>query len=147
MNWCKKQGMRLTEPSESLAEEYYKSAEETLRVSNLIKDSGSNMWLATQKYYTEYLLACAVLMRIGVKSEIHGCTIEVVRLLEKEEIIPFNFSHLLEADKHLRIENQYYLKNIPVKYDSLQMRHVLLAIREVLDALSTEKIEMIRKKI
>lgn len=47
--------MKLVEPNDSLAEEYYKNAEETLRVTNLIKNSGSNMWLATQKYYTEYL--------------------------------------------------------------------------------------------
>ena len=118
-----------------------------MRVTNLIKDSGSNMWVATQKYYTEYLLAYAVLMRLGIKSEIHDCTIEIVRLLEKEGIIPFRFSKVLEEDKQLRIDNQYFLKNIPVEYDPMQMRHLLLAIREVIDALSVEKIEIDRNKI
>jgi len=70
-----------------------------------------------------------------------------VRLLEKEGIIPFRFSKVLEEDKHLRIENQYHLKNIPVEYDPAQMRHLLLSIREVIDALSVEKIEIVRNKI
>ena len=56
--------MRLVEPNNELAEEYFKNAEETLRVTNLIKNSGSNMWLATQKYYTEYLAAYSILMKI-----------------------------------------------------------------------------------
>ncbi len=46
IGWCKKQGMKLVEPNDNLAEEYYKNAEETLRITNLIKNSGSNMWLA-----------------------------------------------------------------------------------------------------
>ena len=58
----------------------------------MIKDSGSNMWLATQKYYTEYLAAYSLLMKIGIKSEIHSCTIEIIRLLEKEKIVYFGFS-------------------------------------------------------
>ncbi|MBW6461727.1 MAG: hypothetical protein K0B07_01655 [DPANN group archaeon] len=40
---CKKNGLKLIEPNNNLAEEYYKNAEETLKVTNLIKDSGSNM--------------------------------------------------------------------------------------------------------
>ena len=67
IDWCKNQGMKLIEPNDNLSEEYYKSAEETLRIANLIKNSGSNMWLATQKYYTEYLAAYSLLMKIGIK--------------------------------------------------------------------------------
>ena len=84
--------MKFAEPSNELAEEYFRNAEETLRVTNLIKDSGSNMWLATQKYYTEYLAAYALLMKIGIKSEIHSCTIEVIKLIEQEKFLDFNLS-------------------------------------------------------
>ena len=136
--------MKLIEPNDNLAEEYFKNAEETLRVTNLIKDSGSNMWLATQKYYTEYLSAYSLLMKIGIKSEIHSCTIEIIRVLEKEKIIDFNFSKILEEDKELRIDNQYYLKNRPVDFNSRKLAEILLKIRKILSTLPQEQITKIR---
>ena len=136
--------MKFAEPSNELAEEYFRNAEETLRVTNLIKDSGSNMWLATQKYYTEYLAAYALLMKIGIKSEIHSCTIEVIKLLEQNKFLDFNFSKILEDDKELRIDNQYYLKNMPVDFDPKIMSSMLLKIRSLLDSLTKEQVKKIR---
>ena len=147
IDWCKKQGMRLIEPNDNLAEEYYKNAEETLRVTNLIKNSGSNMWLATQKYYAEYLAAYSLLMKMGIKSEIHSCTIEVIRLLEKEKIIEFELSKILEDDRELRIDNQYYLKNRPVNFDSKKTAGILLKIRAILDKISSVQANKIRRLI
>ncbi len=147
LEWCKKQGMKLIDPNDNLAEEYYRNAEETLRITNLIKNSGSNMWLATQKYYTEYLAAYSLLMKIGIKSEIHSCTIEIIGLLEKNKIIDFSFSKLLEEDKQLRIDNQYYLKNRPVDFDQKKLSQVVLKVREILDTITTEQINKIRKSI
>ncbi|MEK6828077.1 MAG: hypothetical protein AABX78_01890 [Nanoarchaeota archaeon] len=147
IDWCKKQGMKLIEPNDNLSEEYYGSAEETLRVTNLIKNSGSNMWLATQKYYTEYLAAYSLLMKIGIKSEIHSCTIEVIQILEKEKIIDFEFSKVLEQDKELRIDNQYYLKNKPVNFDSKKLSDILLKVRNILDTITGADINRIRKLI
>lgn len=147
IEWCKKQGMKIVKPNNNLAEEYYKNAEETLRVANLIKNSGSNMWLATQKYYTEYLASYALLMKIGIKTEIHSCTIEVIRLMEKENILIFELSALLEKDKELRIDNQYYLKNRPVIFQAENMSKLLLKIREALNKISQEQIEHIRSII
>ena len=50
-------------------------------------------------------------MKIGVKCEIHACTIEIVRLLEDKNFLEKGTSEKLEKDKELRIDNQYYLKN------------------------------------
>ena len=147
IEWCKKKGMKLIESNDNLAEEYYKNAEETLRVANLIKNSGSNMWLATQKYYTEYLASYALLMKIGIKTEIHSCTIDIIRLLEKENIITFKLSKNLEEDKELRIDNQYYLKNRPVDFNSKALSELLLKIRELLDNITKEQIKHIRSLI
>lgn len=147
IEWCKNQGMKLIETNTNISEEYYSNAEETLRVTNLIKKSGSNMWLATQKYYTEYLAAYSLLMKIGIKTEIHSCTIEIIKLLEREGIINFNFSKILEKDKELRIDNQYYLKNRPVEFNSEEMAELLLKIRKVLNDLTEEQIITIREKI
>ncbi|MAE42924.1 hypothetical protein CMO93_04075 [Candidatus Woesearchaeota archaeon] len=147
IKWCKEKGMKLIDSNNNLAEEYYQNAEETLRVMNKIKDTGSNMWLATQKYYTEYFAAYSLLMKIGIKSEIHSCTIEVIKLLESEKIINFNFSCRLEEDKELRIDNQYYLKNRPVNIESKSLSDLLLNIRNLLDNITKGQINQIREKI
>lgn len=147
MNWCKNQGLKLIEPNNNLAEEFYKNAEETLRITNLTKNAGSNMWLATHKYYTEYLASYSLLMKIGIKTEIHSCTFEVIKLLEKYKIISINLSKILEDDKELRIDNQYYLKNKPVNSDTHKLSQLLLKIREVLNEITEEQIEFIRKLI
>lgn len=139
--------MKLVEPNINLADEYYSNAEETLLVANLSKRSGSNMWLATHKYYAEYLAAYAILMRFGIKSEIHSCTIEIIKLLEIEGIIQFNFSETLEHDKNLRIDNQYYLKDIAVDFNSVKLAELLLTIRKIIDDVDTDVVSKIREVI
>jgi len=123
-----------------------KSAEETLLV---LKDIGrkSNMWVTTAKYYCEYFAVYALLMRLGIKSEIHSCTIEILKFLEEEKIVEKGIAKMLENDKELRIDNQYYLKNrkVVVNYDNL--RDLILKMKEIINTMSNEKIDEIRKKI
>jgi len=77
INWCKKQekGIRIVEPNINLSEDYIRSAEETLVLLKDVKDK-SNMWAATMKYYCEYFAVYSLLIRIGLKCEIHDCTIK-----------------------------------------------------------------------
>ncbi|MEK6933062.1 MAG: hypothetical protein AABW56_04705 [Nanoarchaeota archaeon] len=53
ISWCKKQnkGIKLIEPNDNLSQEYYQNAEESLKVLKNIKETGSNIWLATTKCY------------------------------------------------------------------------------------------------
>lgn len=147
LKWCfGKKEVKLIEPNENLANEYLESAEETLLVLRNIKGK-SNMWLATTKYYCEYFACYALLMRFGVKSEIHNCTIAIIKFLEKEGIIEKGMAKMLEKDKELRIDNQYYLKNIEVVIDYNALRDFILKIKEIITTITNEKIEGIRKKI
>ena len=100
LKWCGNQnkGIKLIEPNVNLSEEYLKSSEETLVVLKNI-ESKSNMWLATTKYYCEYFAIYAVLMKLGIKCELHDCTIEVAKFLAQEKIIPLEFTKILEEDK------------------------------------------------
>ncbi len=146
INWCLKQkkGIKFIEPNNDLAKEYIKSAEETLfSLKNGVEDS--NMWKATKKYYAQYLAVYALMMKIGIKSEIHECTIELTRYLE--ELFPRNTFNNLMKDKQLRIDNQYYLKNkeITTNYDELFT--FILSIKEKIHSISTPEIKKIREKI
>lgn len=149
IGWCKKQdkGIKIVEPNDNLSEEYYNNAEESLRVLRSIKETKSNIWLATTKYYIKYFAIYSILMKIGIKCEIHDCTIELARFLENKEIIKSGISRSLEKDKELRIDNQYYLKNKPVQIDFEKLSEFLISIKESLRKLDSEKIKELRKEI
>ncbi len=136
LTWCKKQakGIKIVEPNDNLSKEYLSSAEETL---SLLKDiqGNSNMWLATTKYYTEYFTVYALFMKLGIKSEIHECTISLSKILEDEKILPKGTSKVLEDDKQLRIDNQYYLKNYEVSLDYDELVELMLTIKNKINTL------------
>ena len=148
IKWCKKQknGLTLISPNDNLSREYMKSAEETLLLLNDLKDK-SRMWLATTKYYCEYFAVYSLFMKLGIKCEIHYCTISLAGILEKEGILPDGTHERLEKDKNLRIENQYYLKNKKVDLDYDSMLRFILEIKNLLNKLTYEKIKKIRKNI
>lgn len=149
ISWCKKQkkGIKLIEPNDNLSQEYFENAEESLRVLRNIKETKSKMWIATTKYYIEYFAVYSVLMKLGIKCEIHECTIALVEFLEKEKIIQKGVAKILERDKELRIDNQYYLKNKPVEIDFEKLSNFLLSIKETLKKLDYKKIDELRRKI
>lgn len=149
ISWCKKQekGIKMQEPNDNLSQEYYKNAEESMKVLRSIKETKSNMWFATTKYYIEYFAVYSVLMKIGIKCEIHDCTIALVNFLENERIIEKGTSKILEDDKELRIDNQYYLKNKPVNISFEWLSSFMLTIKKLLDELNEDKIKELRRRI
>ncbi len=148
IDWCKKQahGIKFIEPNENLAQEYIQTAEETLQILKIIQNK-SRIWLATTKYYCEYFSIYALLMRLGIKCEIHECTIEIAQVLEKIKVIPPGYSALLNEDKKLRIDNQYYLKNREVKIDYQNMLEFVLKMKDIVHKLTIEEIMRIRKEL
>jgi uncharacterized protein (UPF0332 family) len=147
IKWCfNKKEVKFIEPNENIAKEYINSAEETLIVLNDINGK-SNIWLATTKYYCEYFALYSLLMRIGIKSEIHDCTIEILKFIEQKGYLDEATIKTIEEDKELRIDNQYYLKNIPVIIDFDKLRYLILYMKELINIISNEEIDNIRKEI
>lgn len=148
IKWCKarKNGIELIEPNDNLAKEYVDNAEETLVILKTIKGK-SNMWIAATKYYFEYFTVYSVLMKLGIKSEIHDCTISLCGFLEDEGVFKKGVFVRLTRDKVLRIKNQYYLKNIPVDVDYDELLEFLLEIKDVLEKMTYDQICSIRSKV
>jgi len=121
------------------------NAEETLRV--LLRIENSPMWSATMKYYLEYFVAYSFLMYIGVKSEVHECTIELCRFFEAEGAMPTGVSDRLERDKQLRIDNQYYLKNKEVPIDEAELHGFIIDMREALLRMTDGRTQLLRSKL
>ena len=149
INWCKKQnkGIKLIEPNDNLSQEYYQNAEESLKVLKSIKETGSNIWLATTKYYIEYFAIYSILMKIGIKCEIHDCTITLADFLGKEKILKKGTTENLEKDKGLRIDNQYCLKNKSVDINFERLSEFMISIKESLENIDSKKIIELRTKI
>ena len=74
IRWClrAKNGLELVEPNENVSRSYLKMAEESLEQ---LKKLESKIWIASASYYTMYYCLYALLMRIGVKCEIHACSL------------------------------------------------------------------------
>lgn len=149
ISWCKKQinGIQFIEPNLNLSNEYYKSAEESLRVLKVIKETNSNILIATMKYYTEYFAVYSILMKLGIKSEIHDCTIAAINFLEEENIVKRGLSNLLDKDKGLRIDNQYYLKNKQINLNFDRMSEFLVFVKEGLSRINANNVKSIREKL
>jgi len=146
INWCfnKKEGIKIVEPNDNLARDYLQSSEETLSVLQNLEGK-SKIWLATTKYYCEYFAVYALLQKIGIKCEIHDCTIEVSRFLEEKGILPKGSFDLLDFDKQLRIDNQYYLKNRKVEIDIRKISEFILKIKDKINSITFDEVEEIRK--
>lgn len=147
INWCRKQkgGLSLVEPNLDLANAYLKKAEEALESMriNIIKD-----WKISTAYYTVYFSLYAILMKIGVKCEIHSCTIEFMEQYLNDYFIyeeVLFVKHSLKA----RIDSQYYVdRSIPDKqYDEMVKKapYFLIKCKDIILKLKEKKINEIRK--
>ena len=148
IRWCagKKEGLSLVEPNSNLAEAYLKKAEEALESMrvNVIKD-----WKISTAYYTLYFSLYSVLTKIGIKCEIHSCTIEFAkRFLGEffsEEELDFT-----EDSLKARIDSQYYVdRTVPDEQYSKMIKRApefLVKCKSILIKLNEKKINEIRKE-
>ena len=77
MKWCLKQskGIRLVKPSENLMKAYFQKSRNALKSMEVNAKSGITEWAVSASYYAKYFAVYALLSKIGVKCEIHDCTI------------------------------------------------------------------------
>lgn len=148
MKWCAKQdkGITIIQSNDDLAKEYFSTADETLAVLKEIREK-SNMWLATTKYYCEYFAVYALFMKLGIRCEIHDCTIALSGFLEKEGLLPKGSHRMLQKDKQLRIDNQYYLKNQTVEVNYEELLEFVLQVKDNAEKLTFDRVANIRNKL
>jgi len=84
IKWClnTKNGLELIEPNENLAKAYLNKSEDALRAASALHDNKD--WRISSLYYTQYFSLYAILMKIGVKCEIHSCTLAFMEFLLKD---------------------------------------------------------------
>ena len=148
IKWCagKKEGLSLIEPNSDLAEAYTKKAEEALESMriNIIKD-----WKISTAYYTLYFSLYSVLTKIGIKCEIHSCTIAFTKRFLREFFSEEDFEFAEDALK-ARIDSQYYIdRTVPDEQYNKMIKNApefLVKCKSILIKLNEKKINEIRKE-
>ncbi len=140
IKWCGKQskGMQLIEAKPHLSDAYIKEADETLE--NVFSATGK--WKLITAYYACYNALYSLLMKCGIKCEIHDCTLELMGIFGFEAL---DIEYVREL-KEGRIQAQYYLQNLSLE-DEQQVKKFVLRCKAISANLDSEKIESIRKKI
>ncbi len=121
IKWClnQKTGIELVEPSENLRDAHILKAEEALEVlqGTKIKD-----WQLTTAYYAIYHGIYSLLMKIGIKCEIHSCTIEFTKKFLNNHFTEDNYG-LIDKAFSARIASQYYVnRKVPKQNYELIMK-------------------------
>ncbi|MDP3989865.1 MAG: hypothetical protein Q8Q01_01520 [archaeon] len=138
IDWCLKQkkGIELVEENENLSEKYFSEAQETLQQ---ISGTGSK-WDVIMAYYACYNALYSILMKAGIKSEIHDCTIELMTIIDEFNGNDYSFMSNL---KYKRIRAQYYLEK--QELDNLpEVKKFVVKCHAIVEALD---IIQLRKKI
>ena len=148
IKWCagKKEGLSLIEPNSDLAEAYIKKAEEALESMriNVIKD-----WKISTAYYTLYFSLYSILTKIGIKCEIHSCTIEFAKRFLREYLTEEDLDFTEDSLK-ARIDSQYYVdRAVPDEQYNKMVKNspeFLVKCKSILIKLNEKKINEVRKE-
>lgn len=150
--WCFKQkkGIKLVKPNENLCNAYLKKSNNALKSMYLNMGSKLYEWAVESAYYARYYSIYALLQKIGIKSEIHDCSIMLIKYLFQNKI-SLKLTEELEKAKEQRIDLVYYTdKNIPEKEiedNTNSVSNFLLEIEKIISELQLEEINSLRKNL
>jgi len=150
LDWCLKQskGIRLVKPSDNLVKAYLEKSRNALKSMEINAQASLVEWAVSASYYAKYFAVYALLSKIGVKCEIHDCTITLFEHLFCDSV-PRKIIKDLRNSKEDRVETQYYTHEISVDLEQVKKKtkKFVLEIENVIDGLNSEKIEELQKRL
>jgi uncharacterized protein (UPF0332 family) len=150
IRWCTQQnkGIQVVLPNENMSYSYLGMAEESIVALKGLEQS--NIWTAATTYYIYYYSLYALMLRMGVKCEIHACSLEFMKLFlvdfynEKDR-------EMIEKAFSARIDLQYYanrpVDKIIIEETKLYCKDFYLKTKDVIARITETTIESIRKKL
>lgn len=150
INWClnQKNGLEKIDPNPNMSDSYLKMAEESINALYNLKES--RIWTATTTYYIFYYSLYSLMLRIGIKCEIHSCSLEFMKKYLKafynsEDIEMINKSFLA------RIDLQYYAGR-PVDESIINdtkkhCKSFYVKTKDILSQIKESQISLIRKTL
>jgi uncharacterized protein (UPF0332 family) len=151
LKWCckKKDGIQLIETNDNLAKGYVEMAEAAIGTMN--RERNLNMQFAISAcYYSMYYSLYAILMKIGIKCEIHTCTLEFMKRLLTNFYSKEDFKIISKAFD-VRNTSQYYVDKIISKEDidfiMSRASYFLSKSKEILSKINEKDTKEIREEI
>jgi len=149
IRWClkSKNGIELVEPNDNLCQAYLKKAEEALES---MAEVSNRDWKISTAYYSMYFSLYSVMMKAGVKCEIHSCTLEFMKQF-LSEYYTGDECRLIQTAYKSRVDAQYYVSKL-VSDDTYEeisycVPGFLVKCKATGKKLDEKKIEEIRAKI
>ena len=149
VKWCltKKEGLQVVEPNDNLCKTYLLKAEHAL---NSMRKVTAKEWKISTAYYTSYFSLYALCIKIGIKCEIHSCTILFAKEYLKTYFTKEDILFITKSCK-ARIDTQYYTdKDISnTEYSKIIDETPLFYItcKSIISQLTYQEIKHIRNEI
>jgi len=108
-------------------------------------------WILETSYYSRYFIVYSLFMKVGIKSEIHECTIFALKSIFNElGIVKSELCKDLENSRDLRVDALYYDKDFG-KEEILNKANTApefcLEVESIVDSISKEDVLRIRNKL
>jgi uncharacterized protein (UPF0332 family) len=151
IKWCckQKEGIKLVEPSENLSKSYIKMSEDALGTMN--RERNYNLAFSVSAcYYSMYYSLYSVLMKIGVKCEIHSCTLKYMEKFLKDF---YSGEEVKTISKAFDLRNiaQYYVDRIidtkDIDFIMAQAPLFINTSKEILYKINEKDIAILRGEI
>ena len=150
LDWClrQKKGIKIIQPPENLVKAYRQKSRNALKSMEVNAQAGLVDWAVSASYYSKYFAVYALLSKIGVKSEIHDCTIALFEYLFSDSI-PKEIVEELRNSKEDRVEAQYYTNEITVDLEQVTKKTLkfVLEVEKITDEMNTRKIAELQKTL
>jgi uncharacterized protein (UPF0332 family) len=151
LKWCcrTKEGIKLIEPSDNLALSYIKMAENAIGTMNREKDL-NKVFAISACYYSMYYSLYSILMKLGIKCEIHTCTLEFMKKQLSNFYSPDDVNMIAKAFE-LRGIAQYYVDKVldqrEIEFIITMAPLFLNKSKQILSKINERNIKEIKDKI
>lgn len=147
IKWCLniKNGIELVKQNDNMSNSYLRMAEESLQI--IKKTSESKLWTASTSYYTIYYCLYSIMIKIGIKCEIHKCSIEFMKkyLLNFYNLKDLN---LIKTAFDTRNDLQYYperfIDNNKIELVKNGAADFLVKSKEIISKITEKEIKQVR---
>lgn len=154
ISWCLKQkrGISLEDENNSLCAVYVKKTKSSLNMLDSALEKNEFDWISTTAYYARYFICYALLQKIGIKSEIHDCTISLIDVLfVQNNLLTKNIYEELVLAKDLMAQMQYYVTETfdveKLKSDCQKAKLFVLEVEEYIESVSSNDADSVRNKV